>query len=300
MTTQQSSRVERLLIAIPWAFVPLLAMHFASIWNELPQRIPVHFDLQGNPNRWQSPHTFAVFALVLLVFLLAVLSFATLQTFRLRSMSLPITLINYFVTGTTFTLLWQTLDHTVYRRAMDDVWPIPAIFPLIAFISALILVMQLQSQTVKPSSTASIIAEEQHRSLLQLLFIAPGLSIGFWLAIRAAGTPRVLGVFLIAIMGWVAIAMLDGFRYLVRTDGVEIKGFMLPLRFIPRSSIHSYRTQPWTGLGYGIRVSSTGTAYIWGGRNVVNIVTDSGDVMLGHYHPERLIRDLDRMMQAAH
>jgi hypothetical protein len=300
MTTQEPSRVERLLIALPWSFIPLLAIHFVSIWNELPQRIPVHFDLQGNPNRWQSPQTFAVFAFVLLVLLLAVLSFATLQSLRLRSMSLPVILINYLVTGTTFTLLWQTLDHTVYRRAMDDVWPTPAIFPLVAFISALILVMQLQSQTAKPSSTASIIAEEQHRSLLQLLFIVPGLSIGFWLAIRAVGPPRVLGIFLIAIMGWVAIAMLEGFRYLVRTDGVQIKGFMLPLRFIPRSSIHSYRTQPWTGLGYGIRLTSTGTAYIWGGKNVVNIVTNSGDVMLGHDHPEHLIQDLDRMMQTAH
>jgi hypothetical protein len=215
-------------------------------------------------------------------------------------MSLPITLINYFVTGTTFTLLWQTLDYTVYRRPMGDVWPTPAIFPLLAFIFALILLRQLWLPSVSPSSTSSIIAEEQHRSLLQLLFIVPGLSIGFWLAIRAAGPPRVLGIFLIAIMGWVAIAMLDGFRYLVRTDGVQIKGFMLPLRFIPRSSIHSYRTQLWTGLGYGIRLTSIGTAYIWGGRNVVNIVTDSGDVMLGHDHPERLIHDLDRMMQAAH
>jgi hypothetical protein len=300
MNTQKWSLAEPLLIALPWAFIPLLAIHFASIWNELPQRIAVHFDLRGYPNRWQSPSTFAVFAFVLLVFLLAVLSFATLQTFRLRSMSLPITLINYLVTGTTFTLLWQTLDYTVYRRPMGDVWPMPAIFPLAAFISALSLVMKLQSPAVKPSSTASLIAEEQHRSLLQLLFIVPGSAIGFWLAIRAAGPPRVLGIFLIAIMGWVAIAMLDGFRYLVRTDGVQIKGFMLPLRFIPRASIHSYRTQPWTGLGYGIRLTSTGTAYIWGGRNVVNIVTDSGDVMLGHYHPERLIHDLDRMMQTTH
>jgi len=32
---------------------------------------------------------------------------------------------------------------------------------------------------------------------------------------------------------------------------------------------------------------------------VVNIATDSGDVMLGHEHPERLIQDLDRMMQTA-
>lgn len=32
---------------------------------------------------------------------------------------------------------------------------------------------------------------------------------------------------------------------------------------------------------------------------MVNIATDSGDVMLGHEHPERLIQDLDRMMQTA-
>lgn len=299
MNTQKTSRAETLLIAIPWTFVPLLAIHFAFIWTELPQRIPVHFDVRGNPNRWQSPETFAVFAFVLLIFILAVLSVATLWTFRLRSISLPIILINYVMTGTTFSLLWQTLDYTVYRRPMGDVLPMPALLPLVTFISALILIVQLQSSKAKPSSRGSIIAEEQHRSLPQLLFIVPGLFVGLWLAIRAVDVPRVLGIVLIAIMGWVAIAVLDGFRYLVRTDGIQIKGFMLPLRFIPRTSIHSYCTQPWTGLGYGIRLTSTGTAYIWGGRNVVKIGTDSGDVMLGHYHPERLIQNLDRMMQTA-
>lgn len=297
MDGTNTSSVEKTLIALPWIFVPLLAIHFASLWNQLPQRIATHFDARGNPNGWQSPSTFAMFSFVLLLFTLVVLNFAMVRTFRARSMARTLTLVSYLVIGTSFTMLWQTLDHAAYGRPMSQVWPIPLVFPLMLLLLALVLCAQLPQLSTRPSADAALIAEEQHRSLFQLLFAAPGVFIGFWLATHALGVPRFLGIFLMVLMGWVTIVILDGFRYLVRSDGVQIKGFLLPLRFIPRSSIHSYRMQPWTGLGYGIRLTSSGTAYIWGGRNVVNIVTDSGDVMLGHDHPERLIHDLDQMMQ---
>src|SRR6185437_10930846 len=157
----------------------------------------------------------------------------------------------------------------------------------------------LPHASMRPSSTGVLIAEERHKSPLQLLWTLPGVAVGLWLVFMLAGPARVIGICLTAIMAWVAVAVLDGFKYIVRSDGVQVKGFLLPLRFIPRASIHSYHTEPWKGLGYGIRLTSTGTAYIWGGRNVVNIATDHGNVMLGHCSPERLISDLDRMMSTS-
>ena len=290
---------ERLLIALPWASIPLLAMHFASTWNELPARVATHFDLQGRANGWQSPQTLATFAFGSLILVLAVFTVAMLRAFRLSSMTRVLTVFVYLIAGINFTMFWQLLDHAAYGRPMSQMWPVPLIFPVLALLAAIVLLAQFAPVTQAPTSVGTLIAEEQHRSLLQLFFIAPGILIGFWLAARGLGVPRLLGIFLVAVMAWVGIAVLDGFRYFVRSDGVQIKGFLMPLRFIPRSTIRSYRTQPWTGLGYGIRLTSTGTAYIWGGRNVVNIATDSGDVMLGHEHPERLIQDLDRMMQTA-
>ena len=299
MQQRETSLLERALIALPWTAIPLLAARLFFIWDRLPMRMASHFDLQGRPNGWQSPETFALSAFLSIAVMLTAFTFAMVRGYRLDSMRRMLTIISYVTVTSFLALFWRLFDRAAYGPGAS-MWPVPAIFPLVALLFAVVGSSFITSQDSRPSASGLLLAEEQHRSLLQLLFIIPGLAMGAWLTIEGRSFTRPLGIFLIAAMAWVAIAVLDGFRYLVRSDGVQIRGFLMPLRFIPRSSIHSYHSQPWTGLGYGIRLTSTGTAYIWGGRNVVNIVTDSGDVMLGHDHPERLIQDLDRMMQTAH
>src|SRR5581483_677967 len=288
-----------LLIILPWAAIPALALHFSALRSDLPARIAVHFDFNGRPNGWQSPDMFLGFSTIFLLVAIGVMSFVLLRSFRLHSLTVAVTLVHYFTIGVVFVVCWQVLDHAAYGRPMSQIWPIPGALPVLGLMFAVLLLAQMPHAKMQPSSTGVLIAEEQHKSLLQLLWIVPGAAIGVWMAFSLPGPGRAIGIFFMAIMAWVGIAVLDGFKYIVRSDGVQVKGFLLPLRFIPRSSIHSYRTEPWTGLGYGIRLTSTGTAYIWGGKNVVNIATDHGNVMLGHYSPERLISDLDRMMNTS-
>jgi hypothetical protein len=298
MQESNSSRLEKLLIVLPWASIPVLALHFSAVRSDLPARIAVHFDVNGRPNGWQSPEMFLGFSTFFLLLAVAVMSFVLLRSFRLRSLTVAVTLIHYFTIGVLFVVCWQVLDHAAFGRPMSDIWPMPGLLPVLALAFAVLALAQMPRRTMQPSSTGVLIAEEQHKSPTQLLWILPGVAVGLWIASSVPGLGRAIGIALIAIMAWVGIAVLDGFKYIVRSDGIQVKGFFLPLRFIPRSSIHSYRTEPWTGLGYGIRLTSTGTAYIWGGKNVVNIATDHGNVMLGHDSPERLIGDLDRMMKA--
>jgi len=278
--------------------LPLLAWRIVSSWTVLPHELVTHFDVKGRPNGWQSPAQFALFALAFLLFELSVMSFAMLRAFRVQSLWRSLTVIAYLAVGACFVVFWQVLDHAAYGLPMTQVWPMPVILPLAALVFAVAAISSVKSEgSPKEYGPRILIAEEQHRSLLQLLFVIPGMGIGIYLSISNLGPVRYVGIFLLAVMSWVAVAVLEGFRYLVRDDGIQIKGFLLPLRFVPRSAIRSYRADRWNGLGYGIRLTSTGTAYIWGGRNVVNIATDSGDIMLGHDDPERLIRELDRMMQ---
>lgn len=299
MQEPKSSWVEKLLVILPWAAIPVFALHFSAVRSALPARIAVHFDVHGRPNGWQSPEMFLGFATLFLLLAIVVMSFVLLRSFRLRSLTAVVTLIHYFTIGVIFVVCWQLLDHAAYGRRMSQIWPMPALLPVLALLFAVLVLMQMPRIRFQPSAEGVLIAEEHHRSPAQLVFILPGLAVGLWLAFELPSPARLLGVFLIAVMAWVAVAVLDGFKYIVRSDGVQVKGFFLPLRFIPRGTIHSYRTEPWRGLGYGIRLTSTGTAYIWGGRKVVNIATDHGNVMLGHYSPERLISDLDCMMSTS-
>jgi hypothetical protein len=296
MQQSKSSWLEKILIIVPWATIPILALHFSAVRNDLPARIAVHFDMNGRPNGWQSPEMFVGFSTFFLLLAITVMSFVLLRSFRLRSLTVAVTLIHYFTIGVVFVVCWQVLDHAAYGRPMSQIWPMPGAIPAMGLMLAILALVQMPHAGLQPSSMGVLIAEEHHKSPLQLLWILPGAAIGLWMAFTLPSAGRLIGVFLTAIMAWVGFAVLEGFKYIVRSDGVQVKGFLLPLRFIPRSSIHSYRTEPWTGLGYGIRLTCTGTAYIWGGKNVVNIATDHGNVMLGHYSPERLISDLDQMM----
>ena len=289
------------LVAVLWLMLPLLAWHIVSVWTALPREMVTHFDANGRPNGWQSPAQFAVFAPAFLLFELSIMSFAMHRACRVQSMWRSLTIIAYLAVGICFMVFWQVLDHAAYGVPMTQVWPSPAIMPVAALVFAVIALCSVKFGDPGQSRGPHVlIAEEQHRSLLQLLLVVPGMGIGGYLWISNPTPLRYIGIFLLAVMSWIAVAVLDGFHYLVRTDGIQIRGFLLPLRFVPRSAIRSYRADRWKGLGYGIRLTSTGTAYIWGGRDVVNIVTDSGDVMLGHSEPERLIRDLDQMMQTTH
>jgi hypothetical protein len=245
------------------------------------------------------PAFFAGFAIGLLIFLLTVLTYTMVRSFRARSMSVIIVPIDYVVVATIFILFWQIIDQAAAVGPMARMGAMLLILPVSALIFSIVCLAGLSVARSQASPHAILIAEERHRSPRAVFLVAPGLLVGLWMLSSSTAAPRLLGIFVLAVMGWIAIAMLDGFHYLIRTDGVQIKGFLLPLRFIPRSSIHTYQIEPWKGHGYGIRLTPNRTAYIWGGRNVVNISTDSGDVMLGHYHPECLIQDLDRMMQVS-
>lgn len=298
MQTVKTTTSQRFLMALPWAAIPLLGLHLRSIWDLLPLQIATHFNAAGHPNGWDSKSRFAVVALASLAVQLGIFTAVSIWAFRVHSAWRMLTLLTYIACGGMFTLHWQLADHAAFGTTMSAVWPMPVIIPLAGFAIAASMLLRMQPEpAIIPHPEASVIAEEQHRSLAQLLFVVPGMGIGAWLATNPIDFLRVIGIALIAMMAWVSIGVIEGFRYLVRTDGVQIKGFLMPLRFIPRSIIRSYRADRWTGLGYGVRTGPRGTAYIWGGREVVNIVTDSGDVMLGHQHPERLIQELDRMMQ---
>jgi hypothetical protein len=88
----------------------------------------------------------------------------------------------------------------------------------------------------------------------------------------------------------------SGFQYCFLRQGVEIRMLGFRLRSIPKQSIVSYSIEPWAFVrGYGIRGIGNTRAYVWCNQ-VVHIKTSNGEIFLGHNDPERIVRDLDRVM----
>jgi hypothetical protein len=142
-----------------------------------------------------------------------------------------------------------------------------------------------------------VLAEETHAGRLWVAVILLVL-IGPAFSLFAARTTVV--VWAAALVGAIALgasAMAwSGFQYRFLQHGVEIRMLGFRLRSIPRQSIVSYAIEPWTfARGYGIRGIGSTRAYVWCNK-VVHIKTTTGDIFLGHPDPDRIVRDLDRVM----
>jgi hypothetical protein len=142
-----------------------------------------------------------------------------------------------------------------------------------------------------------LLAEETHsgRAWVPIILLA---MIGPAIALMLSRTASALwpGI-LVALVGVGACAMAwSGFQYRFLRDGVEIRMLGFRLRSIPKQSIVSYSIEPWALIrGYGIRGIGGTRAYVWCNQ-VVHIKTSNGNIYLGHSEPQRIVRDLDRVM----
>jgi len=47
-----SERTARLFLLLPWLSLPLVLAAYAVVWERVPARVAVHFDLEGRANGW--------------------------------------------------------------------------------------------------------------------------------------------------------------------------------------------------------------------------------------------------------
>jgi hypothetical protein len=144
---------------------------------------------------------------------------------------------------------------------------------------------------------SDVLAEETHSGRAWSLIILLAL-IGPMIGV--ALVPSTAGRWAVALVGVIAIGTFamswSGFQYRFLRHGVEIRMLGFRLRSIPKQSIVSYSIEPWAFIrGYGVRGVGNTRAYVWGSK-VVHIKTSNGEIFLGHNDPQRIVRDLDRVM----
>jgi Protein of unknown function (DUF1648) len=64
-----------------WFFLPLVALRNWQLWDRLPARLGVHFDLAGRPNGWMSRESVLGGGLILLAFILGAATLVRSQRF---------------------------------------------------------------------------------------------------------------------------------------------------------------------------------------------------------------------------
>lgn len=310
-----TDNTRRFLAWLPIAGVVALALRTALVWDQLPSIMWSHFDINGNPDGRMPREALMLVSFAVVVSMVLIFALMADRIGRRKPAAGWCILAFAYVTDAfIITLFWNVitsnLEHVPLR--VLPIW----IF-LVVLIPILVAVSidwrwwlsKQRREAVRQVRSAQIVTEQQHGShLFAAIFILFALGLlALILALPANGRP----VFVLPLIGTIVALILvsavwawHGFTYRFTTQGVEIRALGLRLRSIPLSEIKDVRSErcnPLTDFGgWGVKGFGTDTAYIWGGHKVLHIRTSRGDVYLGHQDPDRLVRDLEAIMNPAH
>lgn len=287
-------------VALMWLALPLTALRYWTVWDQLPFRMATHFDANWHANGWMPRETSFEFALGITAFLLVVF---TVACYGVRKANMPDTsawaLLGFFylVMGFMYFINGKVVDYNLTGQ------PIHADFAMALIPGAVLIFIAIYLGTQRGAilPVSSVIGEEVHASkfwavsmavigAVELVFVGEMSNARVRVSFAALSV-----IFLVtAALAW------SGFRYLFTNAGIEISTLGFRLRSVPAAQIKQYAVANWSPLrGYGIRGIGSCRAYVWGNRGV-RIQTSQGEVFLGHDEPERIVHDLDVMRQFAH
>jgi Protein of unknown function (DUF1648) len=283
-----------------WLALPLVALQYRQVWDQLPVRMATHFNGAGQANGWM-PRTEALnFGVGFTVFLLVIFTALLLYMGRSRVDAFSWAMLAF----TAFVLVFMVeVNRSIvnYNLHGTPVQPgaILIAFPIAVFLLIAIYIVSRREPPLPSCADAAtdLLAEETHSGGLVTLLILPAI-IGPAIAAALVPMPSLrIAMALTAVIGFAAIAAAwSGFQYRFFRHGIEISTLGFRLRSIPRMQIQSYAPESWNLLrGYGIRGVGSTRAYVWGNK-VVHLKTAHGDIFLGATDPQRIVRDLDRVM----
>ena len=287
-----------ILTALMWIALPLTALRYAQVWNQLPARMATHFNALGEPNGWMPRAISLYYALGLTAFMLLI--FTVMAIVILKQKSPPdgptfgLLAFFYLMVGGVYYVNSSLVQYNLTGKPIT-VAPLLVGLPISI---VLFVLVYLRSRRGTPLPEEQVLAEESHGSSVLggafLLFAVLQLYI---CASVPQNTTRVITALLAAVFLLLAAHAWSGFHYRFTPAGVEISTLGVRLRSIPQSEIMKYRIEKWMAFrGYGIRGLGNVRAYVWG-NDVVHITTPDSEVFLGHKDPARLVRDLDAMKQ---
>ena len=283
----------RTLTWLMWLALPLTALRFWLVWDQLPLRMATHFGASGQPNGWMTREVSLEFALGITACLLLVFTAVLLVVHKQHvpeKFSWALLGFFYLVLGFMYSVNMSVLG---YNLRGESVKPGLGFLLLPVAIVALIGIY-VSTQRGEPLLVQQWIARETHASPgLAVVFLVP-VVVELWIITLApAGPIRMVGAVMCVLFLVLAAFAWNGFQYNFGPGGLEIRTLGFRLRSIPLAQIQSYGVERWSLLrGYGIRGVGGSRAYVWGNK-VVHIRTPQGEVFLGHGDPEQIVRDLD-------
>jgi uncharacterized protein DUF1648 len=291
------SKLYRALTAMLWLALPLTALRYWSVWDQLPGRMATHFGAAGQPNGWMTRETSLIFAMVVTTLLLAALTWALIRVRKPDLLAWSLLAMLYVVMGALFSINIAVLNYNLYGRPLNIVPALAVVFIAAIALTAVALVSKRGVEL--PRHADVVKAEEVHGSLLwaSVFTVLTLVEVGVIAVIPLGGLRWVMALPALLLLAAAALAW-SGFHYRFTGHGVEISTLGFRLRSIPLENIKAYAVAPWNPMGgYGIRGIGERRAYVWGNTGVRLMLSD-GEVFLGHGEPERIMQDLNLIRQS--
>jgi hypothetical protein len=285
----------QIALGLEWLVIPIVALRYWSVWDRLPEPIVTHFNAAGQPNGWMTRETSLWFMAGILALVVTVFSLVVYlaQKSGAKPVAWAMLGFSYFVVGLIAIANEAVLQ---YNLTGQPIHLAPFVFAAPIPIAVLVIAI-LMSHRGSTLPTGKTIAEEVHGSFAGgMAFVLLGLAAAaVWTNVH--GIARVpLGVVAVVFL-LVGVAAWTGFHYCFTQHGVEIRTLGFRLRSIPLQQVQRYAIDRWNAVGgYGIRGCGNTSAYVWGNQGM-KITTNTGWIFLGHSEPERLVRDMDRVMK---
>jgi hypothetical protein len=290
-------RTYKALIATMWLSPLYIAFGYWQVWDQLPGRMVTHFGANGRPNGWMTPSqslTFSlVFSGVVVLLFTTILAYAARRMHAVNASTWALMGVFYVIVAVITVICDSVLRYNLSQSSV----PITAIGIAIFLSIFLFLVIFLRAQRGAVLPSSQVISEETHAARgIALAFLIPAAPmIASAVIVPLVGVKLSLAAASLALFGAAAMAW-DGFHYSFSPAGVDVRTLGFRLRSIHAAEIQDYFVDRWEALGgYGIRGIGNRRAYVWG-KNGVWINTRDAHVFLGHEEPERIIRDLDSVL----
>jgi hypothetical protein len=298
-------RIFQLATVLLWLSLPLVALQYQQAWNLLPARVATHFNTAGQANGWMSRDLAVKFAVGFMAFLLTIFTAMLLYIAHNRLDAFTWAMLGFcaLALGVMVQVNRGIVNYNLHGTSLSLGGSLIAI-PIAAILLIAIYVASRRESALASSalpsigdSTADVLVEETHSGRWVALLILPAVIVP---AVTAYSVPVPALRFSMALIGLIGLAAIaaawSGFQYRFLRHGLEIRTLGFRLRSIPRQQIQSYAPESWNvARGYGIRGIGNSRAYVWGNR-VVHIKALNGDIFLGHNDPQRIVGDLDRVM----
>jgi hypothetical protein len=286
------SKLYRALTAMLWLAVPLTALQYWPVWDQLPTRMATHFGASGQPNGWMTRDTALIFSVVVIVILLVAFTWALTRVRKPDLLAWSLLAMLYVVIGVLFSVNAAVLNYNLHGTPLNIVPAISVVF--VAAFAVIAIALTTNRGAELPQHADVVEAEEVHGSPFwaSVFTLLTAVELGVIAVIPLNGLRWVMGLPVVLLLGAAALAW-SGFHYRFTGHGVEISTLGFRLRSIPLQNIKAYAVAPWNPMGgYGIRGIGERRAYVWGNTGVRLMLSD-GEVFLGHREPEKIMNDLD-------